>query len=467
MRTYTIGGNSVTVQKNSLNICDRLNERTTCSFVVIEPTFEIARGMDVVVVQNGTIIFKGKVFKPKASGEITKYVTVSCVDYSVMADKRIIAEAYENELAGDIVRDFITKYFADEGITEGTIQDGPTISRAVFNYDNGNVAMNQLCEITGFFWGIDNDLQLNFFDRATYTAPFVLTDTSHNYGKLQAEENANLYRNRQYVRGPQAVSALQIRTFAGDGETQTFAVELPLASKPALKINGVAVAAGDIGIRGLDTGKKWYWQKNEKDISQESTETKLTSSDVLTVEFYGYYPLIIVADKPAEILGRQTLEGGSGLYEQVTEAPAIDTQDAALQFTNGLLEKYGAITQVITFNTYDHGLKAGHLIPIQNTMHGLNGTYLIESVTARADGDLTLYSVKCLDGSSIGGWERFYKSLIQAGKKFTIRDNEILVKLITFRDDFITPVMEDEMTYTIHQYLICSLTTICGAGVII
>jgi hypothetical protein len=463
MRTYTIGGQSVMVKANSLNGSHSLNERATCSFVVLNPEFEITQGMAVVVQQDGVTVFGGLVHKPKSSGDILREVSVSCIGFSGLADRRIIAEAYDNTAAGDIVEDFITKYFADEGVIAGDIQAGPVMSRAVFNYDSGDVALNYLSEVTGYYWEIDELRRLNHFDRASYAAPFGLTDTSRNYRNLVVEENPDQYRNRQIVRGSQALSTVQTRSFRGDGQAQAFTVDLPIALVPTIKVNGLAIT---VGIRGLETGKAWYWQKGDKTVSQDAAGTKLTDTDILTVEYQGLYPLIIVAENPSQIDARRDNEGGTGIYEQVTEAANLDTQAAATQYAYGLLERYGYIARTVTFATYEHGLKAGQLIPIQNSQHNVDGTFLIESVTMRADGDLALYNVKALDGDALGGWQRFFRGLAQAGRKYTIRENEVLVKLISNRDSFHLPVMTDELTVSLHQYRICG-QTVAGAGVII
>jgi hypothetical protein len=465
MRTYTIAGKKVTVQKNTLSINDKLNQRTTASFTVIEPDFEITKGMDVYIEQDGHVIFAGKVHKPRKNGDKIRYVSVSCVDFSQMIDKRVIAEVYENALAGDIVKDFIDKVFSQEGISEGVIQDGPVMSKAVFPYISGNAAMNELCDQTGYFWEVDKDKKLNFFERATYNAPFELTDSSCNYANLQVEEAADNYRNRQITRGPKAISSTQTREFAGDGKAQAFTVDLPIAKVPIIKVNGVPQT---VGIRGLsaDEDKHWHWQKEDKTISQNPSHEPLSATDTLTIEYQGYYPIIIVAENPGEIEARKTIEGGSGIYENVAYESNLDTQEASLQYTEGLLERYGFIPDIVTFNTYNHGLKSGQLISIQNTKHNIDGTYLIESVTCRDDDGLTLYTIKCLDGASVGGWERFYMELIKNSKKMVIRENEILVSLTTFRDNFIVPKMEDEMTYILHQYHICGQIT-CGTDVII
>jgi hypothetical protein len=464
MRVYKIAGNEVIATKNSLTITDKLNERTNCSFSIYEPSFEVTKGMDVLITQDGNTIFAGKVFKAKVEGYFDKTVNITSVDYSSMLDKRLIAEAYENTLAGDIVKDFINKYFSEEGIIEGTIQDGPTISKAVFNYEDGNTSLNYIADLIGYYWEIDKDKKLNFFDKSTYIAPFNITYSSNNYKDLKSEEDSSQYRNRQYTRGGTALSTTQTRTFKGDRETQTWAVDLPIAEVPTISVNSTFKT---VGIRGVETGKDFYWQKNDKSISQDSTGTKLTDTDVLTIEFKGYYPVIVVADNASEIESRKSIEGGSGIYENVTEEKNLDNQDAALQYTDGLLEKYGFIPKVVNFNTTEDGLKAGQLINIEHTKQNISGSFLIEKVTSRADGSLMLYSIKCLDGNNIGGWENFFKRLVKKQEKLTIRENEIVLKLLTFKDSFLKPTMTDEITYNLHQYLICNTTTICGEDVII
>lgn len=468
MRTYTINSVEVLVEKNSLSYSDKLNERTTCSFVVINPEFTIDVGMEVTITEDTDIIFAGTIDSLEEKGYHVNYVSVACVDFSQLVDKRIIAEAYENELAGDIVKDFISTVFTEEGITAGTIQDGPTISKAVFNYDNGNIAMNYLADITGFSWYIDNLKQLHFFERGTFTAPFGLTDISANYKDLTVKKTRSEYRNRQYIRAGTDVSDEIVKekpTPGPDGVSKTFVVRLPIAQKPRIYINSVEVDQDDIGVNGFDTGKKFYFSYNSNTITQDASEDTLTT-EVLEVTYRGLYPLLVVADNPGQITDRQSIEGGSGIHENITQEQDINTREAALEFAQGKLEKFGIIPTIVTFDTHISGLKAGQLISINNTLHELNSTYLIESVTARADGALTLYSVKCLDGAAIGGWERLFKSLLQGNKKLVIRENEILVKLIMFEDSFDVPGMEDEMTFVLHQYWICGQTT-CGTEVII
>ena len=469
MRTYTIASNVVTVQKNSLSYTDTLNDRTTCSFIAIDPTFDIDVGMEVTVEEDSVVIFVGTVDSVSENGDKTNYVSVACVDFSQLIDKRIIANSYENEIAGDIVRDFINTVFTEEGITEGNVQDGPVISKAVFNYDSGNIGMNYLADTTGFNWEINNLKQLNFFDRSTFVSPFELNDFSHNYKDLTVKKSRSNYRNRQYIRAGTDTTAeipLEKPTPKPDGVSKTFVVRLPIAQKPRIFINTVEVDPAFIGINGVDKDMKYYFSYNSNAITQDNSQTLLIDTQVIEITYKGLYPLLVVTELSGQVSARKVIEGGSGVHENIIQESNLDTRQAAMDFAQGKLEKYGIIPKVVTFNTYDKGLRAGQLLSITNTKHNLSGTFLIDSVSGRNDGILTLYSIRCLDGASVGGWEQLFKTLLQGNKKLVIRENEVVVRFIVFSDSFVNLAMEEEMDYHLHQYHICG-QTICGTGVIL
>jgi hypothetical protein len=217
-----------------------------------------------------------------------------------------------------------------------------------------------------------------------------------------------------------------------------------------------------VGIRNLDSGKDFYWSKGEKEISQDTAGTKLTSSNTLTVEYQGLYPIIVVADDPEEVAAR-------GIHEDIEQRADIDTKEAALDYADGLLRRYARIETIVSYETNEQGLKAGQIQHINLPIHDIDGDFLLSSVRisdpARADGKLT-YQVQALSGESVGGWVAFFKKLVAGKQTFTIRENEVLVKLLTFRDSFDVPTMEDEMQFTLHQYWLCGQVT-CGTGVIL
>lgn len=800
----------------TLNITDNLNARTTCSFSLVDKTgtYHPEVGEEVLIYNQGNLIFGGTVDEPEEEnplGTDALIIPVQTVDWHEKADRLIVAEEYNEEHAGDIVRDIIAKKLAAEGITEGVIQDGPVISKAIFPYIPASQCFDELCELTGYQWLIKPDKTLDFFERSTNIAPWGIIETSP-VKDIRVRRNREQFRNRQYLRAGKDISTVQTREFVGDGKTQVWAVDLPIAKVPVVKVNGVAQT---VGIRGLDkettpiepfthtdttkadfeageldgvvatddgvelegekglefdgvddyvslgtaselslrgksdftieckvtpltvggsrqaiwgdisgspqwglmietsgvvrwfhyngsniqvlsntqltegisyhiavtgsatsgkvtllingeventatsvlpvsgrdlhdlrlgnyasdtygniipsearlwnitrsqediqstmeselTGNEtglvgywkidegtgltiydsagdndgtiygatwfaeyepqgtltkeidisteaaveatkiewtattptdtsvtietalsldggesygewqtatngsaipditaetdlsnarlkyratletqdtsvtpilhsvtvsvyprfigWYWQKGDKEISQNTMSEPLSNADTLTIEYQGYYPIMVLAEDGASINERKAIEGGTGVYEHVEERRQIDTQAAALESAQGLLRRYARINKVMTFNTYKPGLRPGQLIHVNLPIHNINESLLISRITitdpGREDGRL-LYSVECLSGEAVGGWVQFFKKLVDQGKTFVIRENEILISLLTYRDSFIVPAMEDEMAYVLHQYPICG-QMVCGAGV--
>lgn len=371
----------------------------------------------------------------------------------------------DNPKAGHVVRNILNNYLSDENITEGMIQDGPNITKAVFNYLPVSQCLDEICQLSGHQWIINPDKSLDFFARTANTAPFSINESS-DLRNVKVRKNRDNYRNKQYVRAGKDITTVQVREFAGDGKTRVWTVDLPIAKIPTVKVNSIEKT---VGIRGVETGKDFYWQKGDKTISQDSSGTVLTSSDTLTIEYQGFYPIIVVTEDSGAINDRKTVEGGTGIYEHVEDRRDIDEQDAALENANSLLRRYARISKVLYFDTFAKGLKAGQLLPVNLPHHELVENMLISRVTitdpTRVDGILR-YSIEAISGEAVGGWVNFFKRLTQKQQSFVIRENEILIRLHSFQDEFEKPIMEDEMTYTLHQYHICGEIT-CGTDVII
>lgn len=431
-RVVTIGGAPVIVQQNSLTITGRINSRSTASFTVFSRNNEqkFAVGQEVLIVDEGDVVFAGTVSNVHEASQTAKdvFYSISAVDFCQLIDKRIVARTYENKTAGYIVRDLIANVFWDEGVTEGNIVEGPIIQKAVFNYAKGNEAMDQIIGVTGLNWDIDNDKKLNLFDRSEYAAPFRLRDNSYNYKGLQVQTYRGEYRNRQYVRAGKDVTQelTEVPTPNPNGEAREFYVRYPVAAKPRIFVNNNEVPPDDIGVKGLDQGRKWYFSFNSKALTHDGSEPALTI-ETLKVIYTGLYPIIVIAESAEGIDERKAVEGGSGLYEDIELTQEINLRDMAVDFANGLLLKYGVIPKTVTFSTYEKGLQAGQLLSIKNTKHDINSTFLIEEVSARADRSLIQYSVKAIDGQALGGWENLFKQF--KVKDLTIRENEVLVLL--------------------------------------
>ncbi len=444
----TIGGVDKTslLLAGGLRISDELNSRNTCEFTLLDPAgaYRPAVGQEVILTDGVSRLFAGTVDEIEEAippGTTALEVQAVCVDYNQLADRHLVARVYENQTLGAIVRDIVTQDLVGEGITTSHVQDGPVITKATFNYQSVAEAFNDLAGLTGYAWNIDYNKDLHFFARETYLAPFELSDTSANFRSMVVRLTREQYRNRQYIRAGQDITDPRTEQFPGDGTTKTFVLAFPVAKVPTVKVNGVAKT---IGIRGLDTGKDWYWSKGEKEITQDDAATALTSADTLAVTYQGLFPIILASQADAEISSRSQTEGGTGVYEAIEDDQSIDSQVLATQKADGLLRRFGRIPRIVEFETDIGGLAAGQLLTINVNAHNLGGQFLVDSVQAQdVEGQFLRYRVRALDGERLGGWVEFFQRLAQAGRKFVIRENEVLVLLRRFADAL---VLGDQLT---------------------
>jgi len=442
----TIGGENKTtlLMIDSLHITDVLNSRNTCSFTLIEKAgmYRPVVGEEIIITADGSKIFAGTIDGIKeetitfVGSEL--YFHVTCVDYNQICDRYTVAEVYDDEAVDDIIKDIVDISLAGEGITYNNVESGPTIEKAVFAYRYINDVFNELSDTTGYDWYIDYDKDLHFFARESNVAPEEITDESENYRRISVEKTREQYRNRQYLRAGNDITDERTESFTGDGEVETFTLKFPIAKVPtSITVDsGGGPVAKTIGVRGVDEDKDWYWNKGYREITQDDSRTTLTNADTLAVTYQGFYPIRVRVDKEDEISSRAAVEGGSGVYEHIEDDQSIESYTSAGDRARGLLRRYGTIPEIVRIETDTAGFKAGQLLTIDVSKHNLDGRYLIRSVTT---GELTKdylrYEIEALSGENIGGWVDFFRHLVQAGKEYVIRENEVLVRMITFSED--------------------------------
>lgn len=425
--------------RNSLSIEDEINARTTASFDLVDTagTFHPEPGQVVQIKDNSlNLVFSGFLEEPEEHRPLGTNILqykITCVDNQAIADRRFVNESFVNQTAGAIVTNILTTILADEGVIAGNIQTGVTLALAVYPTIHVSQAFDELAEASGFAWWIDKDKKLNFVSRETFAAPFNITGNASAFRNVVYRKVKDQYRNRQYIRAGQDKTNTQTETFKGDGEVRTFTVAFKIAEVPTITLNA---GAQTVGIRGVDTGKNWYWAKNEKEISQDNAGVKLTSTDILSVAYVGFFPIMTVANAESEILARKAIEGGTGLHESIESFPNIDDADTALSIAQGKLDRFARISGQLTYQTETAGLQAGQIQNVVLPIHGVNGEFLIDRVTITdfdAKGNLR-YDVHAVDGQALGGWTDLFKALLKVGKVTSIRENEVLIKLKSASD---------------------------------
>lgn len=416
----------------SLRINDNINARSSASFT-LDTDNTITVGMEVIILDDATRVFAGEIdrfTRTSPKGTTLKRYNISCLDFNKIADRRRVAATYEDKTVSYIVNDIITNVLADENVTAGTIATGPTMEKVVFNRISAADALNYIKDATGLNWNINYDKELNIFYREDNTDT-GFTDTLNNFLDMQVEETREEYRNSQYVRGGQETTTTITKESANpkpDGVSKVFYFRYPVAEKPTIYVDDVAIAAGDVGIGGLEVGKKYYWNKGSNEISQDDGETVLSDAQTLTMTYKGLRKVVVQANNLDGQTERQLVEGGTGIYEALEQVASLESRKSALDYAKSLLEKYEDIPKRVFIETTEYK-QAGKLIPIEVAKLDLDDDYLIESVTISERGNTFFYNINCLSGESLGSWVEFFRKMRNEGRQFVIKENEVLVLL--------------------------------------
>lgn len=311
----------------------------------------------------------------------------------------------------DIIADINTNFLNGEGITTTDyVSAGIRISELNFNYVPANEALNTICDITGRTWYVDPYKRLHYFARTENNAPFNINSTSNNWRSCTVKRSRDKYRNKEYVLNSFGL-LLSTESFTGDGQTRTFTAALPVYSQPLIKINGYTATVGIANASASTYG--YYWSKESRQIYSNTTNSALASTDTLTIEYAGLYPVVTVSADGEEIANRATIESNSGIYEEIATANKTYALDAALDYGAAIVAKYGKPLDEVSFETDIDGLAAGQLININLPNSNLNDYYLITSVSGHDIGMATLrYRVTACSGLDRGGWASFFRSLV-------------------------------------------------------
>ena len=430
------------IAERTLQVHDVLAERSTATFAVNDLANSLSGllvpGESVQIYCDDVIVFGGEIDNVSqislGTNGIERQYSIQCVDWMGICDKRIVAESYENMLAGDILRNIVDSYLAAEGVTYtvDSIQGGPTVIQAVFNYAPVTACIDRLAELAGYNWWIDAGKVMRFVERATYTAPWMLDDAGL-VTSLEVRKDRVGYRNRQYVRAGKDVTDPQTESFKGDGANRTFTLGFPVAKVPTVTLNGAAQA---VGIKGLAEGKDWYWNKGDATITQDSAGALLTSADALAITYQGLFDVVVLTDDMAAIEERKSVEGGTGYYEAVDDDPYLDSREAAIQSANAKLRKYGKLGRNIVFNTWHPGLRCSQVLTANLADWQLvNEEFLIDEVAFSQLGvGCWNYTISAVSGEPLGSWTKFFRVMAERGQTFVIRENiredQVLVRLV-------------------------------------
>jgi len=111
------------------------------------------------------------------------------------------------------------------------------------------------------------------------------------------------------------------------------------------------------GSAACTKGRDYYWSYGSNVLIAEVAPG---TGAAVALTYQGMFPILVDERLDAEILARRALEGGTGVYEAITDDPAINVQNVAVQKALAYLRKHGVIPQTIRFETDRPGLRRGN-----------------------------------------------------------------------------------------------------------
>jgi hypothetical protein len=420
-------------------IRDVVEDRSTADFTILDSShaFFFEKGESVLIRDfNFQLIFGGFIeiaSQSRISPDGIISWEISCTDNHYLADKRLVAKAFvaaSTPTISDCVMWLVDNILDDEGITVGEINCSTAIEAVSFDYVSVATALDDLANYGDCTWFIDMERKLYFIPRTTYPAAWNITETSGVmtnvlWDSFRVTSSNPEYRNQQFIRGGYSRTAVQTEISKGDGEKSSFPVGYKIAEVPTISvsINSAPYVAKTVGIKGVDTGKDWYWSSNDQIIVQDVSGTRLTSNDKLKVVYTGLYEVVTSSANYAEIIKRQTMEGtGTGIVDSMKDDSLITTQQAGLDEANAILSHYADIGIKVEYLTILDDIEAGTIQHITSAIHGLDDDFLISQVEKVAEFyDLTAgsglikYRITAISGPVEDTWTKFFLKFRNAG----------------------------------------------------
>lgn len=307
------------------------------------------------------------------------------------------------------------------GQSTSIANSGLVVQEQVFNYESAASALDKMAKLDGYWWAIDERRVLWYQPYTGVPAPWVMDGTMAEYGTVTVDRGSNEFRNRQWVVGGKDKTTSQTNNFKGDGANRNFTCSYPLAQVPTITLNGVNQT---VGIKGVDTGKQFYWQAGDAVVAQDASGTVLISTDTLVITYIGEFPIVAVSANSAQISAEQALEGGgTGYVESKFENGQIHSSAAAFQIANAQIAHYGQPLITLTFATMKSGLAPGQQLTVNLASHNLiNYAMLVESINiADSDGYNIWYTVTCVGAAYDINWQTFWTGLLN---RTTLQPNQ-------------------------------------------
>lgn len=280
-----------------------------------------------------------------------------------------------------------------------------------------------------------NDNSVIFQPRKATAAPFVLSSLNSQIiggnvindilvNSAELDNSGDLYRNRQIMLGCIATATFtEIKT--GDGSATSWSVANPLTAPPiSIILNGQSKT---FGVKGVDTGKSFYYQIGSTAITQDSSQVVLTASDSFSIVYTGSFSQDVQRDNTSMsgtitqsmMATLENSSGGSssGIVEAVLDLSSTPTTVAAATVqADQLLQRFGNIGRTFKCKTLRSGLTPGMQVSLFVPEFGLNNVQMlltgidvsIDIAPGVSGGLLYTWALTLQEGPNLGNWVQLF-----------------------------------------------------------
>jgi hypothetical protein len=489
-----ISGQPVFVIAGSLSIQKAIGRRSTASFAVKTdaPTYFPEDSQVSIYDGKTTLVFAGYLVAPqynKPGFQKVLFHQLQACDKHRLADKRAVVGSWVGYTGAWIFRYLITNYLAAEGVTIGQIYDDNTISDTrlcgdttlcgeaigvisaiAFDYCFASEAADQIVKSISasgipFYWQIDQN-------SAAWLVPYDAIPNSKVIDGTQVDEVFNAftvtrtnpsYRNNQIIKGGTAETVTQNEVRMGDGNTKSWPMRYAVSQAPTVTVNSTAKT---IGIRGVDTGKDFYWSKGEFEVSTDNT---YTGSDTIAISYIGMYKNVTIVSNSAQIALEAAIDGSSGQVDAVEDI-ALTSLDSQLQIAGARLTRYAVQSPPeFEFSTLDSSYAPGQFVEVSIPDLSLTQNMLVESETLddSTDGFNIWHRLHLIAGPNDTTWTAFWGEITGSGNISSSADSATAT-IVTVSQSFSVPVsVSISFSPTTFACPLCSNSTLCSDSTII
>lgn len=341
-----------------------------------------------------------------------------------LIEKVKLSSTGTSDVSFDDIRLIGANEFERTGIESNTTK----VESKSFNYMPLNQCIKEMADLIGFYWYVGYKKDLHFFSMGFELAPFQVLDDNGKMikGSLSIEDDGTQLKNTVYVRGGVYLAdVLSEEVTVGDGEQRSFKLNNKGKTISVYVDTGSGYIAKSVGIENLnddDGTYDWFWNNQEKYISQADAGTTLTDTDKIKVTYYPYIPVIAKVQEYNSITEY-------GIQEVLILDKTIKTKNEALQRGVAEMNTYKNSLKSGSFVTYDY-LKVGQQITINSNKRNINKDFIIWSINAKMRTATTLeYDVTIVNKKKLSLVNTLIQLLLDKNRIIPVDEREVLAKI--------------------------------------